>query len=57
MDLDGIRQGYDGQSSAEWDRLQASPITRIEYLITSYCLERYLPEKGLVLDAGSGPGR
>jgi SAM-dependent methyltransferase len=37
--------------------VRRAPITRIEYLITSHCLERYLPSAGLVLDAGCGPGR
>jgi SAM-dependent methyltransferase len=30
---------------------------RIEYMITTHFLNRYLPESGLILDAGSGPGR
>ncbi len=56
-DLDHIRQNYAGRASQEWDRLRSAPIRRIEYLITSYCLEKYLPETGYILDAGSGPGR
>lgn len=57
MDLDAIRLSYAGRAEDEWDRLESTPITRTEYLITSHCLERYLPEAGLILDAGSGPGR
>jgi len=52
-----IRREYAGKAPSEWERLRSTPITRIEYLITIYCLERHLPGKGLVLDAGSGPGR
>jgi len=52
-----IRREYAGKALSEWERLRSTPITRIEHLITLHCLERYLPGKGLVLDAGSGPGR
>ncbi|MCL5996584.1 MAG: methyltransferase domain-containing protein [Chloroflexi bacterium] len=57
MTIDQIRQTYAGDPTREWDRLQSTPLTRTEYLITSHCLERYLPPAGLVLDAGSGPRR
>jgi len=52
-----IQQRYADGAVKEWERLSATPITRIEYLITTYCLERYLPAVGWILDAGSGPGR
>jgi ubiquinone/menaquinone biosynthesis C-methylase UbiE len=55
--LDRVRARYAGKASQEWERLTATPITRIEYLITSHWLQRYLPPSGTVLDAGSGPGR
>ena len=57
MVLEQIRQEYAGKAVSEWERLHSTPIRRIEYLITRHCLDRYLPGKGLVLDAGSGPGR
>ena len=57
MVLEQIRREYTGKAVSEWERLHSTPIRRIEYLITRYCLNRYLPGKGLVLDAGSGPGR
>jgi len=57
MVLEQIRQEYAGKALSEWERLHSTPITRIEYLITRHCLDRYLPSKGLILDAGSGPGR
>jgi len=52
-----VQQRYADGAVQEWERLSATPITRIEYLITTYCLERYLPAAGWILDAGSGPGR
>lgn len=57
LNLDQIRRGYSGKAATEWQRLSSTPITRTEYLITSHCLERYLPQTGLILDAGCGPGR
>jgi SAM-dependent methyltransferase len=56
-----IRQRYAGKAQQEWERLEANPITRIEYMITQHALERYLsaavPRNALVLDVGCGPGR
>lgn len=52
-----VRARYAGKASQEWERLTTTPIRRIEYLITSYRLQRYLPPSGMTLDAGSGPGR
>ncbi|MBN1579933.1 MAG: class I SAM-dependent methyltransferase [Anaerolineae bacterium] len=55
--LRAIRQRLVGSVEKEWQRLESTPITRTEYVITSHCLERYLPPYGLLLDAGCGPGR
>lgn len=52
-----IQQRYADKANQEWNRLRSTPITRIEYLITSHCLEHYLHKTGKILDAGSGPGR
>ena len=41
----------------EWRRLQRNPYHQIEFIITTRFLEKYLPNHGLVLDAGGGPGR
>jgi len=57
MDFEQIRQRYAGKAIQEWERLCSTPIRRIEYMITSHFLNRYLPKSGLILDAGSGPGR
>lgn len=55
--VDCVRARYTGKAMQEWQRLDATPITRIERLITQHCLARHLPGTGLILDAGSGPGR
>jgi SAM-dependent methyltransferase len=55
--LRAIRERLAGSVEKEWRRLESTPITRTEYLITSHCLERHLPPCGLLLDAGCGPGR
>ena len=57
MDFEHIRQRYAGKATQEWDRLCSTPIRRIEYMVTTHFLNRYLPESGVILDAGSGPGR
>jgi SAM-dependent methyltransferase len=57
MTLERVRRRYGGQAGKEWERLESTPIARIEYLITTHTLGRYLPGAGLVLDAGCGPGR
>src|SRR5512136_1486293 len=41
----------------EWNRLFQDPFHRLEWDTTWRFLKQYLPEKGLVLDAGGGPGR
>jgi len=45
---DGIR---------EWERLTRDPYHRLEFDTTMHFLKKYLPEKGLVLDAGGGSGK
>ena len=41
----------------EWKHLVKDAYHRLEYDTTIHYLSRYLPDKGLVLDAGGGPGR
>jgi SAM-dependent methyltransferase len=56
-----VRQRYAGKAQQEWERLEANPITRIEYVITQHALARYLfadvPRNTTILDVGCGPGR
>lgn len=41
----------------EWDRLVKDPVHRLEFDTTMRFLKKHLPKKGLILDAGGGPGR
>jgi SAM-dependent methyltransferase len=52
-----VKQFYSGYVEREWTRFQVSPYRRLEYDTTLTFLRKYLPKKGLVLDAGGGPGR
>ena len=59
--LDTVRARYAGKASQEWERLTTTPIRRIEYLITSHWLQRYLPrccswDAGRRLRPVLGPG-
>lgn len=51
-----VRKIY-SESINEWNRLVKSPIHRLEFDTTLKFLKKYLPKKGLILDAGGGPGR
>jgi SAM-dependent methyltransferase len=52
-----VKDYYSSQVRAEWRRLIQDAYHRLEYETTLHFLEKYLPEKGLILDAGGGPGR
>lgn len=56
-----VHRRYAGKAQQEWERLEANPITRIEYTLTRHALARYLsadlPASHIVLDVGCGPGR
>jgi ubiquinone/menaquinone biosynthesis C-methylase UbiE len=41
----------------EWRRLIKDPFHKLEFDTTMRFLKKYLPKKGLILDAGGGPGR
>lgn len=41
----------------EWKRLTKDPFHKLEFDTTLKFLKKYLPKKGLILDAGGGPGR
>jgi ubiquinone/menaquinone biosynthesis C-methylase UbiE len=57
MGLDIVRSNYSKWAEYEWKRLVADPFHRLEYETTRRFLRKYLPKKGLILDAGGGPGR
>ncbi len=48
---------YDESGETEWERLDANPVTRMEFENTVAYLDEHLPSLGRVLDAGGGPGR
>ena len=48
---------YDAYGLAEWSRLEATAYGRLQAIIHTDFLERYLRSGYRVLDAGSGPGR
>jgi ubiquinone/menaquinone biosynthesis C-methylase UbiE len=52
-----VRRFYDDIAEREWKRLTSDAYHRLEYIVTMHFLEKYLPPRGLVLDAGGGPGR
>ncbi len=52
-----VRKFYTEYGIKEWRRLVRDPYHRLEFDTTMHFLRKYLPTKGLVLDAGGGPGR
>jgi ubiquinone/menaquinone biosynthesis C-methylase UbiE len=51
------RKVYGKKAEEEWGRLIKDPFHRLEFDTTTYFLKKFLPKKGLILDAGGGPGR
>jgi SAM-dependent methyltransferase len=52
-----VRDFYTRYGAGEWRRLVQDPYHRLEFDTTVHFLKKYLPMKGLILDAGGGPGR
>jgi len=52
-----MREYYGKNPASEWKRLVRDPFHRLEFDTTMLFLKKYLPKRGLVLDAGGGPGR
>jgi len=52
-----VKKHYTEYGAGEWERLTKHPYHRLEFDTTMHFLRKYLPKKGLVLDAGGGPGR
>lgn len=55
--MSSIIEFYDIHAEREWRRLLRDAYHRLEFIVTTHFLEKYLPKTGLVLDAGGGPGR
>ncbi len=54
---DVVRRYYDETAERELGRLIRDPYHMLEYIVTMHHIEKHLPEQGLILDAGGGPGR
>ncbi len=54
---DSAQGFYEGCGRLEWDRPPESAYSQVEHTIIVHYLEKYLPPKGLILDAGGGNGR
>lgn len=54
-----IEKYYSNNVGAEWSRLARGYRAErvVEFNTTMFFLKKYLPKKGVILDAGSGPGR
>jgi ubiquinone/menaquinone biosynthesis C-methylase UbiE len=52
-----VRNYYTGQVHKEWTRLIRDAYHHLEFETTLHFLVNYLPKRGLILDAGGGPGR
>ena len=52
-----IENYYDKDADNEWNRLVRDPYHKLEWDTTQIFLKKHLPKKGLILDAGAGPGR
>ena len=48
---------YEGCGRLEWNRPPESAYSQVEHTIIVHYLDKYLPPKGLILDAGGGNGR
>ncbi len=52
-----IKEYYSKSVRDEWKRLVRDAYHRLEFDTTLFFIRKYLPKKGLILDAGGGPGR
>jgi len=52
-----VKRWFAKNAEYEWRRLMQDAYHQLEFIVTMHFLEKYLPEKGLILDAGGGPGR
>ncbi len=52
-----VKEYYASSVRDEWKRLIKDPYHKLEFDTTMFFLRKYLPKKGLILDAGGGPGR
>jgi SAM-dependent methyltransferase len=54
--IDRVMKYYDSHSENEWNRLTEG-LSAVEFSTTLYLIHKYFPNKGNIIDIGSGPGR
>jgi ubiquinone/menaquinone biosynthesis C-methylase UbiE len=52
-----VKDYYTGYVRKEWRRLIQDAYHRLEFETTLHFLKKHFPKRGLILDAGGGPGR
>jgi len=52
-----VKDWFAKTADYEWKRLKQDAYHQLEFIVTNHFLAKFLPKKGLVLDAGGGPGR
>jgi ubiquinone/menaquinone biosynthesis C-methylase UbiE len=52
-----VKNYYTGQVQKEWRRLIRDAYHRLELDTTLHFIKKHFPKRGLILDAGGGPGR
>ena len=52
-----VKDFYAKSVEYEWNRLTKDAYHSLEFSTTLFFLKKYLPKRGLILDAGGGPGR
>jgi SAM-dependent methyltransferase len=52
-----VKTIYTAQVRGEWRRLVRDAYHNLEFVTTLHFLEKHLPKRGRILDAGGGPGR
>jgi len=52
-----VKEYYDAKAELEWNRLVQDAYHQLEYVVHMHFLDKYLPKRGSILDAGGGPGR
>jgi 2-polyprenyl-3-methyl-5-hydroxy-6-metoxy-1,4-benzoquinol methylase len=52
-----VKNYYTSQVRNEWRRLIKDAYHRLEFETTLHFIKKHFPKKGLILDAGGGPGR
>src|SRR3989338_11490686 len=55
--MNNIKECYTNNVKREWKRVISDKYHSLEHDTTWRFLNKYLPKKGLILDAGGGPGR